>query len=181
MPSLRPYDNCHLQERSGYTILKKKKKKSHHFLPFCIFSCCLLRAELMCALPIGNREKSTRTLTDFSKAAAAPPSAKTPTLFPKPHRCPKGHPDDRGDHGWRGPLAVPQEGEGLGSCSRAGSAAALSRFIQPSRGMCNHFAAAKAAFSKALTLKKQKALCEANPTSLERFRALQMRSVVYAG
>lgn len=135
----------------------------------------------MCALPIGNREKSTRTLTDFSKAAAAPPSAKTPTLFPKPHRCPKGHPDDRGDHGWRGPLAVPQEGEGLGSCSRAGSAAALSRFIQPSRGMCNHFAAAKAAFSKALTLKKQKALCEANPTSLERFRALQMRSVVYAG
>lgn len=76
---------------------------------------------------------------------------------------------------------MPQEGEGLGSCSRAGSAAALSRFIQPSRGMCNHFAAAKAAFSKALTLKKQKALCEANPTSLERFRALQMRSVVYAG
>lgn len=76
---------------------------------------------------------------------------------------------------------MPQEGEGLGSCSGAGSTAAPSCSVQPSRGMCNHFAAAKAAFAKALTLKKQKALQEANPTSRERFRALQMRSVVYVG
>ena len=44
---------------------------------------------------------------------------------------------------------------------------------------CNCSAAAEAVLSKALTLKHQKALHEADKTSPERFSAQQMTSVVY--